>query len=109
MTAMVAYFLLAVVGVASIAASLSTIKVMSKLSAQPETPQEPDARTQAIDLNDQYEVRAEAIFMPTAGDWGESIQRQLEKIEDLDPTAELVSVASMTNRIVLFYKVRKSR
>ena len=107
MSAMLTFFLLFVVGVLSIAASLSTIRVMSKLSQHPEEPVAP-TRT-PLDLGDQYEVHAESIFLPTNGDWGESIQRQLAKIEDRDPTAELVSVAAAGNRLVLFYKVRKQR
>lgn len=108
MTAMLGFFFLALVGALSIAASISTIRVMSKLPSRHDVT--PDTtRTPTIDLGDQYEVRAESVFLPTNGDWGESIQRQLDKIENRDPTAELVSVASASNRLVLFYKVRKQK
>ena len=107
MTTMLSFFLLAVAGALSIAASVSTIRVMSRLSRRTDSADTP--KTPTIDLGDQYEVRAESVFLPTNGDWGESIQRQLDKIEDRDATAELVSVAPASNRLVLFYKVRKQK
>ena len=104
MAAMLGFFFLFVAGLLMVAASLSTIRTMSKLSKQVQ----PEPR-QPLDLSDQYEVHAESIFLPTNGDWGESIQTQLNKIEDRDPTSELVSVAAAGNRLVLFYKVRKQK
>lgn len=107
MQALIAVVLMAAIGFVII----SIIRQASELPDSDAVAQVQHAPIPGGDFDDEYDIDVEVIIAPADTQpttaWESAIQKQLDAIEDRDPTNELVSVAAVHNRLLLFYKRRK--
>ena len=76
---------------------------------EPETStrNEPETPVQSVAPRaDEWAVDVEVIHAPAGPDWETTIQKQLDAIEERDPSCQLVAVTTIGTRMVLFYKRR---
>ena len=78
----------------------------SRPDAPPEDKPEPSAVQSVAPRADEWAVDVEVIHAPAGPDWETTIQKQLDAIEERDPSCQLVAVTTIGTRMVLFYKRR---
>ncbi len=79
----------------------------SRPGAPPEDKPEPPAvQSVAPPREDEWAVDVEVIHAPAGNDWEAVIQKQLDAIEERDPSCQLVAVTTIGTRMILFYKRR---
>lgn len=69
-------------------------------------PQPPPEPTRTAPVADEWVTDVEVIHAPTGPDWEAAIQKQLDAVEERDPSSQLVAGLAIGTRIVLFYKRR---
>lgn len=67
---------------------------------------EPPVQPVATPREDEWVVDVEVIHAPAGNDWETAIQKQLDAIEERDPSCQLVAVTTIGTRMILFYKRR---
>ena len=67
---------------------------------------EPPVQSVAPPREDEWVVDVEVIHAPAGNDWETAIQKQLDAIEERDPSCQLVAVTTIGTRMILFYKRR---
>jgi hypothetical protein len=99
--------LVTIVAFAALTLLICVYMAASFPGSRPAAPEaEPPAVQSVAPRADDWEVDVEVIHAPTGSDWEAAIQKQLDAIEERDPSSQLVAVTTIGNRMVLFYKRR---